>query len=85
MKITELDRKIRAAKDNLENVKYNNQLRMDGENQKRSSTRAQAEKDHAGRLERLNAQRRQADEEKRTKTRPDKKEKSPKLFKRLSG
>ena len=63
-KIEELDRKIQVAKDDLENVKQNNQLRIDSENQKRSSTRAQAEKDRAGRLEPLNTKRRSADEDK---------------------
>ena len=62
--IDELNTKIQAAKDNLESVKQGNLLRMDSENQKRSSTRAQAEKDRAGRLEPVNTKRRSADEEK---------------------
>lgn len=67
--INELNRKIQTAKDNLEDVKQKNRLRMDGENQKRSSARAQAEKDRAGRLEPLNAKTRSANEETARQTR----------------
>ncbi|OQE44816.1 hypothetical protein PENCOP_c002G06273 [Penicillium coprophilum] len=61
--IDKIDEEIAMAKDNLEDVKRSNQVRIEGENQKRSSTRAQSEKDRAARLEPMSAARRRAEEE----------------------